>query len=259
MSSIDVTAPGRRLHERFLVLGNISGKTVEEIIAVVGPPSSITSMAFGQTLMQWQATGCHMALLFGPDGRFVKITHEYAHFAPAPPPTDSSRQSPQPSRGLVWIVGIFWVLLVMVLVVLGQMAKHGPLNPSLPVNLSQDEQSEKQRENRMQTEQGAREATRKALLEDPHSHSQTTGEIFKPEARKLCTAHSDWDLEVCQVIADREVQIGMTAEQVRLSWGKPERVNKTILKEYEEEQWVYGLSQYLYFRDGLLESMQTSR
>lgn len=38
-------------------------------------------MAFGQTLMQWQATGCHMALLFRADGRFVKITHQYAQYA----------------------------------------------------------------------------------------------------------------------------------------------------------------------------------
>jgi hypothetical protein len=85
MNQIDVTAPGRNLHARFVSLGNMTGKTVDEIIAAVGPPSSRSSMPFGQMLMQWQATGCHMALLFGPDGRFVKITHEYAGYAPAPP------------------------------------------------------------------------------------------------------------------------------------------------------------------------------
>jgi len=41
-------------------------------------------MAAGQTLLQWQATGCHIALLFGPDGRFIRITHEFANYAPAP-------------------------------------------------------------------------------------------------------------------------------------------------------------------------------
>jgi hypothetical protein len=84
MSGWDVTAPGRELHLRFLTLGDMTGKTADEIIAVVGPPSSISSMAFGQTLMQWQASGCHMALLFGADGQFVKITHQYAQYAPAP-------------------------------------------------------------------------------------------------------------------------------------------------------------------------------
>ncbi len=80
----DVTAPGRELHARFLALGDMTGKTADEIIATVGPPSSISSMAANRTLMQWQATGCHMALLFGPDGRFMRITHQYAHYAPPP-------------------------------------------------------------------------------------------------------------------------------------------------------------------------------
>jgi hypothetical protein len=62
----------------------MTGKTVDEIIAVVGHPSSYSSMAGGQTLVQWQGTGCHMALLFGPDGKMVKIKHQYARYAPAP-------------------------------------------------------------------------------------------------------------------------------------------------------------------------------
>jgi hypothetical protein len=83
----------------------MTGKTVEEIIAVVGPPSSRSSMAFGQTLMQWQATGCHLALLFGPDGRFVKITHEYAHYAPPPPA----------ANGCLGILAVFLVILAAIL------------------------------------------------------------------------------------------------------------------------------------------------
>ena len=77
---IDVTAPGRALHARFLSLGNMAGRTAAEIIAVVGQPSSVSSMAFGQTLMQWQAAGCHMALLFAANGRFVNVTHQFTTF-----------------------------------------------------------------------------------------------------------------------------------------------------------------------------------
>lgn len=84
MSSRDVTAPGRELHARFLALGDMRGKTAGEVIAVVGQPTSISSMADGKTLLQWQATGCHMALLFGADERFVKITHQYAHYSTDP-------------------------------------------------------------------------------------------------------------------------------------------------------------------------------
>jgi hypothetical protein len=39
---MDVTAPGRELHGRFLALGDMTGKTADEIIAVVGPPSSLS-------------------------------------------------------------------------------------------------------------------------------------------------------------------------------------------------------------------------
>jgi hypothetical protein len=62
----------------------MTGKTNDEIMAAVGRPSSISSMAGGKRLLQWQATGCHMALLFDADGRFVEITHQHAQYAPAP-------------------------------------------------------------------------------------------------------------------------------------------------------------------------------
>jgi|SRR5580704_1404594 hypothetical protein len=80
----DVTAPGRELHRKFVELGNMIGQTSEEIIAVVGPPTSISAMAKGHTLLQWQATGCHMALLFGPDSKCITITHQYANYQEEP-------------------------------------------------------------------------------------------------------------------------------------------------------------------------------
>jgi hypothetical protein len=81
----DVTAPGRELHRRFVALGNLSGKTADEIIAALGVrPTSASSLAHGTTLLQWQATGCHMALLFDAQGKFVKLTHQYANYVPAP-------------------------------------------------------------------------------------------------------------------------------------------------------------------------------
>lgn len=80
---IDVTAPGKELRARFFALGNgdLAGKTADEIIARVGPPTSRSAMANGQWLLQWQATGYHIALLFDAEGRVLKLTHESAHFA----------------------------------------------------------------------------------------------------------------------------------------------------------------------------------
>ncbi len=57
------------------------------------------------------------------------------------------------------------------------------------------------------------------------------------------------------------VSIGMTPRQVvdATSWGRPERVNRTTNALGVSEQWVYPGSNYLYFQDGVLTSIQTSR
>jgi hypothetical protein len=72
----NVTAPGQQLHQKFVSLGTIAGKTKDEIIAAVGQPTSISGLADGKTLLQWQATGCHMALRFS--GEVCEgITHQH--------------------------------------------------------------------------------------------------------------------------------------------------------------------------------------
>jgi hypothetical protein len=81
---MDVTAPGRELATGFQSLGIMTDKTSEDIIAIVSLPTSRSSMAHGQTLLQWQATGYHIALLFNAEGRFVNITHEFSNYS-APP------------------------------------------------------------------------------------------------------------------------------------------------------------------------------
>jgi hypothetical protein len=77
--TFDVLAPGRALLGKFQRLGDMTGKTLSDIVAVTGPPSSRSSMGNGQMLLQWQATGYHIAILFDSADRFVRITHEYAH------------------------------------------------------------------------------------------------------------------------------------------------------------------------------------
>jgi hypothetical protein len=56
----------------------MTGKTADDVTAYVGPPTSRSSMANDYLLLQWQATGYHIAILFDAKGRFVKITSEYA-------------------------------------------------------------------------------------------------------------------------------------------------------------------------------------
>lgn len=71
-----VTREGKYLHHKFRMLGTLKGKTKAEIIEAVGQPSSISVAGEGRLLLQWQATGCHMALLFEGDV-CLGITHEY--------------------------------------------------------------------------------------------------------------------------------------------------------------------------------------
>jgi hypothetical protein len=76
--------------------------------------------------------------------------------------------------------------------------------------------------------------------------------------REACTKHADWDMETCRTIDQEKVTIGMTDEQLRLSWGKPSTVNTTMTAGRQREQWVYGRD-YIYVENGTVRSMQTSR
>jgi hypothetical protein len=57
------------------------------------------------------------------------------------------------------------------------------------------------------------------------------------------------------------VRIGMSSKQVRekTDWGSPESINSTITSNGTREQWVYGYGDYLYFRNGILESIQVRK
>lgn len=56
------------------------------------------------------------------------------------------------------------------------------------------------------------------------------------------------------------VAVGMTAKQVlETCWGKPERVNETLTGTASHEQWVYKGFNYVYFRNGVVTSIQTHR
>lgn len=70
-------APGNLLQQRFVELGQLTGKTRSEIIAAVGPPNSISAVGDGKSLLQWMASGYHIALLF--DGEIcLGVNHEFS-------------------------------------------------------------------------------------------------------------------------------------------------------------------------------------
>jgi hypothetical protein len=69
-------SPGRALRKRFVALGSLKGRTRREIEKAVGEPAQETPMPDGRTLLQWRATGYHIALVFERNGRCVGVTHE---------------------------------------------------------------------------------------------------------------------------------------------------------------------------------------
>ena len=69
-------APGRALRKQFVALGRLKGMTRKEIVKAVGQPATETTLPDGRTLLQWRATGYHIALVFEKNGRCFGVTHE---------------------------------------------------------------------------------------------------------------------------------------------------------------------------------------
>ena len=66
---------GNGLAQKFVALGNMMGKTEEEIIAAVGEPTARSVIGPGLILLQWQKANYHIALKF-KDGLCEGVTHE---------------------------------------------------------------------------------------------------------------------------------------------------------------------------------------
>ncbi len=95
----------------------------------------------------------------------------------------------------------------------------------------------------------------KALTFDDGSRCSKASEA---RTRKLVTAHPDWSDEVLVLVICGGIQVGMTADQLRESWGKPEEINSTVTASSSHDQWVYGSRRYVYVRDGTVTSWQFS-
>ena len=61
-----------------------------------------------------------------------------------------------------------------------------------------------------------------------------------------------------QLAKKPNAKIGMTKDKIvnKSNWGEPDDINTTIDSYGTFEQWVYGSSQYLYFKNGKLTSIQ---
>jgi TonB family protein len=69
----------------------------------------------------------------------------------------------------------------------------------------------------------------------------------------------DWPKSVWDAIQDEKVALGMTKEQVTMSWGTPKSVAQTVTTAGKSEQWVYGNGAYVYFTGGLVSGIQNEK
>ena len=65
----------------------------------------------------------------------------------------------------------------------------------------------------------------------------------------------EWDKDIINLIKSQKIKIGMTKEQVLISWGEPDSKNRSVGSWGVHEQWVYG-KKYLYFENNKLTSFQ---
>ena len=70
------------------------------------------------------------------------------------------------------------------------------------------------------------------------------------------TPEDRWDARIAGRVREGKICLGMTRAAVLLSWGRPERKNKSVSVHGSREQWVYG-GTYVYFVKGVVTSWQT--
>ncbi|MDD5302759.1 MAG: hypothetical protein PHS14_06570 [Elusimicrobia bacterium] len=66
-----------------------------------------------------------------------------------------------------------------------------------------------------------------------------------------------WGKEVVECVKKRNVCMGMPAEALEVSWGKPKEINRTVTSVSNSEQWIYG-GTYVYLKSGRVDAWQDS-
>ncbi|AFJ61905.1 hypothetical protein [Bacillus velezensis] len=88
--------------------------------------------------------------------------------------------------------------------------------------------------------------------DDPNSHMLETREVKYQEDGDEGVDTLDEDYQ------EKTIAIGMTKHEViqLKDWGRPKSIHKTTTASGINEQWVYGISRYLYFDNGVLTTIQ---
>lgn len=99
-----------------------------------------------------------------------------------------------------------------------------------------------------------------AYIAAPRGFVSAVLERLDTEKQARAEVKAKAQAKINQLINDHQIDVGMTSDQVILSWGTPERVNRADGSWGVREQWIYqntkGEVTYLYFDNGMLASWQ---
>ena len=68
--------------------------------------------------------------------------------------------------------------------------------------------------------------------------------------RQHLSVHRDIAIEIP---TPNKLRIGMSMEECRNIWGKPQNTTKTTFSHQESETWIYGNQRFLIFKNGILD------
>ncbi len=76
--------------------------------------------------------------------------------------------------------------------------------------------------------------------------------------KAIQTKIPEWGAATCRTILMKKIRIGLTTEQVELSWGEPHTIDQQEVIEngVQTQRWVYGRSEssekHVYFMNGIV-------
>jgi len=79
------------------------------------------------------------------------------------------------------------------------------------------------------------------------------------KGQRIKSKNPAWANKVCNTIGEKKISIGMTRDQVIAAWGRPQRINTSTHSWGTHEQWVYDMTNFVYFRNDVMESLQQSK
>jgi hypothetical protein len=108
-------------------------------------------------------------------------------------------------------------------------------------------------------ERSEREMRESAGMERQANMKRAEAERQTAAKRESTIKARMWPQEIERAVIERKVTPGMTTDQVSMAWGPPSKVNETLRASGVSQQWVYPMSGNVFFEDGRVTAIETSR